>query len=374
MSREERVLCLNAGSSSLKYALFQVTDRGEERLGAGHVQGIGTKDGPESHDRAFAVALERLSGEALPEPTVAAHRVVHGGAEFSEPTLLDAAAKQRLEKLVKLAPLHLPASLSGIEAVSSRYPELPQVACFDTAFHAELPERARRFPLPDSLYQAGLRRYGFHGLSCESALQKLGQPAPRRVVIAHLGNGASVTAVRDGRSIDTSMGFTPTSGVMMGTRPGDLDPGLLLHLLREEGFDGARLEHLVNHEAGLFGVGGASDVRVLLRERARDPNARLALEMFVYGVQKVVAGFIAVLGGLEVLVFTGGIGEHSSDLRREICAGLGVFGLELDEPKNERSAERIDGPASKSAVYVLPAEEERVMARHATHLAAANRA
>jgi acetate kinase len=373
MSREERVLCLNAGSSSLKYALFSVSERREERLGAGNVEDIGSKDGPESHERAFAVALERLSREASPEPTVAAHRVVHGGTEFSEPTLIDRAATSRLRTLVKLAPLHLPASLSGIEAVTGRYPGLPQVACFDTAFHAGLPERARRFPLPDSLYRAGLRRYGFHGLSCESALAKLGEPAPGRVVVAHLGNGASVTAVRDGRSIDTSMGFTPSSGVMMGTRPGDLDPGLLLHLLREERLDAARLEQLVNHEAGLFGVGGASDVRVLLRERARNPSARLALEMFVYSVQKVVAGFVAALGGLDVLVFTGGIGEHSSEVRREICAGLAVFGVELDERKNAASAERIEGDASKSAVCVLPAEEERVMARHAARVLVAHR-
>jgi acetate kinase len=368
MTREERVLCLNAGSSSLKYALFLVSGSGEERLGAGNVQGIGSKEGPENHEQAFVVALERLSREALPEPTVAAHRVVHGGSDFSEPTLLDGAATNRLRALVKLAPLHLPASLAGIDAVTARYPELRQVACFDTAFHASLPERARRFPLPDSLYRAGLRRYGFHGLSCESALEKLGKPLPSRVVIAHLGNGASVTAVRDGRSIDTSMGFTPASGVMMGTRPGDLDPGLLLHLMREEGFDSARLEHLVNHEAGLFGVGGASDVRVLLRERAHDADARLALEMFVYGVQKVVAGFVAVLGGLDVLVFTGGIGEHSSELRREICAGLSVFGVELDEQKNAESADRIEGNGSKSAVRVLGAEEERVMARHAARI------
>jgi acetate kinase len=368
MNHEERVLCLNAGSSSLKFALFEVSAGGEERLGGGNVQGIGSGMGPADHEQAFEEVLGRLAREALPEPTVAAHRLVHGGAEFSEPTLLDTSTRSRLGSLVRLAPLHLPAALSGVEAVTARYPNLPQIACFDTAFHSGLPERARRFPLPESLDRAGLRRYGFHGLSCESALAKLRAPLPPRIVVAHLGNGSSVTAVRDGRSIDTSMGFTPASGVMMGSRPGDLDPGLMIHLLREEGYDAAGLERLVNQEGGLRAVGGDSDVRVLLREREQNPNARLALEMFVYGVQKVVAGFIAALGGLDVLIFTGGIGEHASDLRREICAGLSVFGLELDEQRNADSADAIHSERSKAAVRVLVADEERVMARHAARM------
>ncbi len=343
--RDEVVLCVNSGSSSLKVALL----RGEQELAKGVVERLGTSGA--THAQALAAQLASFDAAGLPKPTVAGHRVVHGGSEFSAPALLGPDEIARLRSLVRLAPLHLPAAIACIEALAARDPALPQVACFDTAFHATLPEHARRLPVPDWLHDEGVRRYGFHGLSYEHAVASLGDPPPARVVIAHLGNGSSLAAVRDGRCIDTTMAFTPTAGVIMSSRTGDLDPGVISYLLREKGMSAEAVDTLVNRESGLLALGGASDVRELLQRRsAGDERAQLALHMFVYSVQRAIAGLAVALGGIDTLVFTGGIGEHATELRSEICAGLGVVGV------------------TSAAVLVISADEDRVIARHAARL------
>ena len=235
---------------------------------------------------------------------------------------------QQLVAANVFAPLHTPAALSVIRFAQEHFRDLPQAACFDTAFHAALPEVARVLSIPKEFQSEGLQRYGFHGLSCESIVRQLGDDLPSRLVIAHLGNGASVTAVKDGKSIDTSMGLTPTGGVIMGTRSGDLDPGVLLYLMREKKFDAARLEELVDHRSGLIGISGiGSDMRRLHEAAASNPHARLAIQMFCYSVRKQVAAMIAVLEGVDLIVFTGGIGEHDEEVRAEICDGLSWFGV-----------------------------------------------
>lgn len=375
------VLCVNTGSSSLKLALFAAGEA-EQLLGGCSVAPVGAAQasarlvaggqvseqrGPcPTHERALDWGLGLLAGAALPQPTVAGHRVVHGGTEFRAPALVGAEQRRRLGELVPLAPLHLPAAIAGIDALSARWPGLPQVACFDTAFHATLPEHVRRLPVPGWLHDEGVMRYGFHGLSFEWALSRLGEPPPARVVMAHLGNGLSLAAVREGRSIDTTMAFTPAAGVIMSTRSGDLDPGVLLHVLRREGFGAAELERLVYRESGLLAVGGASDVRELLGRRASaDGAAELALRMLVYQVQKTIGGFAVALGGLDALVFTGGIGENSAVIRGEIAAGLGSLGVALDAAANEAGASRIEASGSRCEVHVVAADEDRMIARHA---------
>src|SRR5262249_28397081 len=245
------------------------------------------------------------------------------------------------------------------------FPGVPQVACLDTAFHRTLPEYAARFALPEHFWHRGIRRYGFHGLSCESIVHSLGPDLARKAVVAHLGNGASVTAIQDGCSIETTMGLTPTGGVMMGTRSGDLDPGLLLHLMRDEAYTAEQLDRLLNHEAGLLGVSGeSSDMRTLLEASASRPNARLAVEMFCYQVKKAVGAMAAVLGGLELLVFAGGIGEHAAPVRANICAGLEHLGITLDPAANARHADVISTSASRCVVRVVPSDEDMQIARH----------
>jgi acetate kinase len=284
--------------------------------------------------------------------------VVHGG-EHTRPERVNAELLERLHALTPLAPLHLPAALAGIEAVSERLPQVPQVACFDTAFHAGLPDYAGTLPLPRRFRELGIRRYGFHGLSCESIVRELDARAQGRVVVAHLGSGVSLTALLDGRSVDTTMGFTPAGGVMMGTRSGDLDPGVLLYLMREQGLDADALEQLLNREAGLLGVSGLSpDMSVLL---GRDePGSRLAVGLFAYQVRKAVGALATTLGGLDRLVFTGGIGEHAAPVRRSICDGLQHLGIQdLDV-----GARRISAEGSDIEVLVIPADEERIIAQH----------
>jgi acetate kinase len=255
-----------------------------------------------------------------------------------------------------------------MEATLVSLPDAPQVACFDTAFHASMPECAARFPLPAHFYDEGVRRYGFHGLSYEYVLSTLGAPPPARLIIAHLGNGASLAAIQDGRSIDTTMGFTPTGGIMMGTRSGDLDPGLVLYLLREKGFSVAGLEQLVEKDSGLLGIAGQSDMRTLVQHQADDERARLAVAMLGYQVRKTIGAYIAVLGGLDVLVFTGGIGEHTPAVRSEACRGLEAFGLGLDAGKNERNEPAIHKAGSTAAVLVVETDEDRVIARQTAAL------
>jgi acetate kinase len=372
-------LCFNAGSSSLKFALFRVDAQGEHNLASGAVEQLGTAsanaslnvDGVRrerpcanaSASEALSAALALLGKERLPRATVVGHRVVHGGRNHVSPTRVDSALLASLKELVPMAPLHLPAAIASIEAVMALLPDVPHVACFDTAFHAGLPEYAARFALPSELYEQGIRRYGFHGLSYEYVLSSLGAFPPNRLIIAHLGNGASVAAVREGRSVDTTMGFTPSGGIMMGTRAGDLDPGVLLYLQRERGYSLTDLARLVDHESGLLGVGGSADLKTLSDRQEQDPSAHLAILMLGYSVRKTIGAYFAALGGLDLLVFTGGIGEHSKVVREEACRGLEALGIRLDDAKNASSQREIQ--AGPCPVLVIPTDEDRMIARHA---------
>jgi acetate kinase len=259
----------------------------------------------------------------------------------------------------------MPGAIDGIEAVTDRIPNVPQVVCFDTAFHRHMPEIAERFALPHNLYGDGVRRYGFHGISYEYIMDTLGAARPSKIVIGHLGNGASMTAIRDGVGIDTTMGLTPTGGFMMGTRSGDLDPGVLLYLLKVKAMDAAAIEDLVDHRAGLAGVSGiSSDVKVLLEKRAREPAAALAIEMFCYQLRKQIGAFAAALNGLDLLVFTAGIGERSAAIRAEVCAGLEHLGITLDPRRNATNDSTISSPSSRCVVRVIPTNENLMIARH----------
>jgi acetate kinase len=374
------VLCLNAGSSSLKFALFQVEASSEQSLASGAVEQLGTEnararlnvDGKPTEracpnadlGEGLQVAFGLLDERGLPRPTAVGHRLVHGGREHLRPTRIDAALLASLKALVPLAPLHLPAAISGIEATLTSLPSVPQVACFDTTFHANMPEWAARLPLPAHFYDEGVRRYGFHGLSYEFVLSTLGDPPPSRVIIAHLGNGASLAAIKDGRSIDTTMGFTPGGGIMMGTRTGDLDPGLILYLLREKGYSVDSLEHLLERESGLLGVAGDSDMRSLVQHLDHDERAHLAITMMGYDVRKAIGAYVAALGGLDTLVFTGGIGEHTPAIRQAACAGLAVFGIELDPARNTHGEHVIHSDSSACRVLIVETDEDRMIARH----------
>jgi acetate kinase len=330
------VLALNSGSSSLKFGLYRVAPSSTEVLYSGEGE-------------AALHVKELLAERKLPAPAAIGHRVVHGGPRLRRHCLIDKAVLDELEAASVFAPLHAPAALSVIRCAQEQFAACPQVACLDTAFHARLPAVARTLPIPGDLRAHGIQRYGFHGLSCESIVRQLGDALPQRLVIAHLGNGASITAVKGGRSIDTSMGLTPTGGVIMGTRCGDLDPGVLVYLLRENQLDAAQLDELVNRRCGLLGISGLDGDMRRLHEAARaNADARLAVEMFCYSVRKQVAAMAAALEGLDLLVLTGGIGEHDATVRAAICTGLSW----LDCP-----------------VRVLPAEEELQIARHTWELA-----
>jgi len=373
------VLCLNAGSSSLKFSVWD----GEESLGEGEVEEIGrpgafawlrTPGAPTrrlpgrwaDHGAAVTGVFALLGEHTLPAPEGVGHRLVHGGARHVVPERVTPALLGELRALIPLAPLHLPSGLAGVEAVAARFPALPQAVCFDTAFHRDLPETARRLALPRALADAaGLQRFGFHGLSYEYVLEHLGAAGRGRVVIAHLGSGASMAAVRDGRPVDTSMGLTPTGGFMMGTRTGDLDPGVLLYLLREKGYDADRLDRLVNKESGLLGVSGTTaDMATLLERRERDAAAALAVAMFCYQVRKQVGAFAAALGGLDTLVFTAGIGERAAAVRAEICEGLEHLGVRLDPARNAAHADPLNAPGRACAVRVVATREDMMIARH----------
>jgi len=346
------ILAINAGSSSLKYAMFD----GDHATERGEIDGIG-RAGVVDHAAAVAAMFDRFAAP----PAAIGHRLVHGGRDRFAPVLLDAAIEAELAEAVAFAPLHLPVELAAIAAVRARYGELPQVACFDTAFHATLPEVARRFAIPTALHDAGLRRYGFHGLSYEGIAARLAEPPPR-AIFAHLGSGASMVAVRDGRALDTTMAFTPAAGLVMGTRTGDLDPGLVIYLL-DHGYDARRLERLVHHEGGLLAISETTaDMQVLLAQRAADPRVALAIDVFCYRARLWVGALAAALGGLDTLVFTGGIGQHAPAVRAQICDGLAHLGVVLDADANQRNARHIG--AGACAVHVIAAEEERVIAEH----------
>lgn len=380
------VLVLNAGSSSLKFSVFAAAGGATPRA-RGQVAGIGTAprfvlrgatgevieeralaDGPGDHERALDVVLERCRTHLGDNRLVGVgHRVVHGGVKFAAPVRIDATVLAELEELVPLAPLHQPHNLAAVQAVSRRALDLPQVACFDTAFHRTQPEVAQRFGLPRKFTDEGVRRYGFHGLSYEYIASALAGVDPRaasgRTVVAHLGNGASMCAMLGGKSVATTMSFTPADGLVMGTRVGALDPGALLYLMTQHEMSAAQVEHLIYHESGLLGVSGASsDMRELLTSAA--PHAAEAIDLFVYRIGRELGSLAAALGGLDALVFTGGIGENAAAIRARVCLDAAWLGVALDESANESGAARISRAGSGATVWVLPTNEELVIANH----------
>jgi acetate kinase len=378
------ILALNSGSSSLKFALYEFNPAGERLLVRGEAENIGAPSArlwlrtPEGrsileqprpipdHQTALQMAVEELKKEKCPDPSAIGHRVVNGGPHYSAPQKITPKLLRDLRNLVPLAPLHLPAEVEIMEAVTSQLPEIPQVACFDTAFHRRLPELAQRFPLPRKLFDEGVRRYGFHGLSYEYVLQELGPAVQQqRLIVAHLGNGASLAAVKNGMPADTSMGLTPTGGVMMGTRTGDLDPSILIYLLREKRYDTAKLERLVDFESGLLGVSElTSDMKTLLAKRDSDARAAEAVGMFCRSIRKEIGAYAAVLGGLDLLVFTGGIGERAPAVREEICRELGHLGVRLDGGRNNAGEGVISSAQCACVVRVVATNEELMIARH----------
>jgi acetate kinase len=307
---------------------------------------------------------DRLSGF---RPEAVGHRVVHGGPRFREPVRVDEGTLAFLETLIPLAPLHQPQDLAGIEAIARRRPGLPQVACFDTAFHRRRAKVAELFGLPLSFYDEGVMRYGFHGLSYEYIARSLPEVAPRisdgRVVVAHLGAGASLCAMKERQSVDSTMGFSTLDGVAMSTRPGAVDPGVVLYLLQSKGYDAAKLQHLLYEKSGLLGLSGISgDMRDLLASDA--PAARDAIDYFVFRIVKEIGALVCVLGGLDGLVFTAGIGEHAALIREKVCEGLSWLGLRLDPDANGRNGPRISDPGSRVGAYVIPTDEEKMIAQH----------
>ncbi len=349
-------LAINRGSSSIKFAVYP--EESETPVTAGKLERIG----PGGHAAALATLLDRLRGQNL-DLAVVGHRIVHGGPKYDAPCLVTPEVVAELRGLIPLAPEHLPDEIGAIEAITALHPGLPQVACFDTAFHRRMPRVAQLYGLPRELAAEGVLRYGFHGLSYEY----LAERAPRgRVVAAHLGNGASLAAIRDGQSVDTSMGFTPTGGVVMGTRSGDLDPAAVLYLLREKQMAPAAVGELVNERSGLLGLSGlSSDMQDLLDKEQSDPAAAEAIAVFCYQVRKYIGAYMAALDGLDTLVFAGGIGENAAPIRQRICDGLGFLGIRLDPDANARHADPISAPDSRVVVRVIRTNEELVVARHA---------
>ena len=312
------ILAINGGSSSLKYGAFIVGEGGAASVVSGAF---------ESRPDHTAI-FDEIAAKLGRQPDAIGHRIVHGGPKLFRPTLIDDDVTADLKAACGFAPLHGPAALDLIAAARCRYPGTPQIACFDTGFHEHLPAIAAVLPVPKALRAVGVRRYGFHGMSCQSIVRQLGTDLPERLVIAHLGSGASVTAVLDGVSVDTSMGLTPSGGVVMATRSGDVDPGLLLFLLREHGMTACRLEELLDRESGLLGISDrSSDLRTLRELAPFVPDARLAIDIFCRSVAKQIAAVIASLGGVDLLVFSGGIGEHDAETRNAICADLAWAGV-----------------------------------------------
>jgi acetate kinase len=383
MVSDYTVLCLNHGSSSLRFALYDMEREDGLRVAEGAAEGIGLPTGRFSlRDSTGRTVAERSLGSGGLTNAVAAmraaldqngysrfsavgHRIVHGGSDYISPQKVTSELMAGLSRYIPFAPLHLPGQLELIRTITVDYPDLPQVVCFDTAFHRRIPEVAQRFPLPRSLWDEGIRRYGFHGLSFEFIVSSLGADAGSRLIIAHLGNGASMAAVLNGVPADTTMGLTPSGGMMMGSRSGDLDPGVLLYLMRQKKCDSAGLEQMVDNESGLFGVSGlSSDMKTLLQSSLTHPHAAQAVEMFSYQARKYIGALSAVLDGLDTLVFTGGIGERASFVRAEICKGLKYLGIELNVDANSRHEPIVSRPGSGCIVRVIRTNEDLMIARH----------
>ncbi len=372
-----KVLVLNCGSSSIKYELRD-SEAGTV-LVQDEISRIGEQGGVADYGRAFELILAALVAPEgglladLSEVEAVGHRVVHGGMHFTGPALLTGDAIRKIEECAPLAPLHNPPALLGIREALRALPHVPQVAVFDTAYHSTIPAKAHVYALPYAYYERhGVRRYGFHGISVQSVTRSadamLGGRLPElKVIVAHLGNGASITAVDRGRAVDTSMGLTPLEGLVMGTRPGDVDPGVLLYLTREMGLTAEELDHALNKESGVLGVSGVSnDMReVLAAAAAADDRCRLALDIYCYRLRKYVGAYAAAMGGLDVLVFTAGVGENSADIRAAACEGLGFLGIDLDQAANAKArgvAADISAAGSRVKVLVVPTDEERVIA------------
>ena len=381
------ILTINGGSSSIKFALFEAGTN-LERVLAGRIEGIGLRQGSfkvkalnpaDTFSRAVAAAdhtvavrllmdwiQERIADGAL---AAVGHRVVHGGPKYWQPQEITPEMIKELQQLSPFDPEHLPEEILLTEAFHRQFPNLPQVACFDTAFHHDMPRLAQLLPVPRRYQAKGVRRYGFHGLSCAYLIEELarvaGTPAAHgRVILAHLGNGASLTAVRHGRSVDTSMGFTPTAGVPMSTRSGDLDPGLVWFLAKSEQLDARQWNELVNFQSGLLGISETtSDMRELCEREAEDVRAAEAIGLFCYQIKKWIGAFAAALDGLDTLVFSGGIGEHSPAVRARACEGLGFLGIQLDERRNDGNESLISTDSSQIAARVIPTDEELMIAR-----------
>ncbi len=392
------VLVINSGSSSIKFSLFD-SGTGEPRsLFEGEVTGIGAgarfkfrdADGrdlnggrtdvkAETPVEAIRLVVEAVSGQGLPKVEAVGYRVVHPGAKLDRHQRITPEVMRDLEEAVVFAPLHDPAVIEVIKEMMERFPDVGHYACFDTVFHQTMPEAATTYPIPVEYREQGVRRYGFHGLSCESIVRQLraekGIQFPKRMVIAHLGSGCSVTALVDGRSVDTTMGLTPTGGVVMGTRPGDLDPGLVLYLLRQmEGDRESALEKMLNHDAGMVALSGMPNDMKAVREAAAkgDARARLAVEIFSRSVKKAVGGFVALMGGVDAVVFAGGIGEHDARSREEIAGGMENLGISMNSELNEASGDavrRLNASDSLAMVLVVPAKEDWMIAVHVDHLA-----
>jgi acetate kinase len=390
------ILTLNAGSSSLKFALFGVENMYAARLLGGQVESHGgvttfhvagsagatianrrlnSGDAPFDAGAALDILLEWLSA-TMPGLELAAvgHRVVHGGAIFSMPVALDDAVIAKLEQLTPLAPLHQPFNMKGVAAARKAFPGVPQIACFDTAFHRGHAFEESAFGLPRSYYEEGIHRYGFHGLSYDYIVRQMARIAPAvadgRIVIAHLGSGASLCAVRERASVASTMGFSALDGLLMGTRCGAIDPGVLLYLMSEKGMDAAKLTQLLYRESGLKGISGVSaDMRAL--ETSSEPGAAQAIACFVARIRREIGAMVATIGGIDALVFTGGIGENSARIRAAVTGGLDWLGIEINPERNEDQSYELSTHGSRVRVFRIPTDEEWMIARHAIGLMAA---
>jgi acetate kinase len=392
------ILVINSGSSSIKFSLFDSGTDGPRSLFEGEVTGIGgAKAGFKFRDaggrdlsggrsevkaetpvEAIGLVVGAVGGPGLPKVGAVGYRVVHPGAKLDRHQRITPEVMRDLQDAVVFAPLHDPAVIEVIKEMMERFPEVAHYACFDTVFHETMPEAATTYAIPVKYRERGVRRYGFHGLSCESIVRQLRDSTlefPRRMVIAHLGSGCSVTAVVDGRSVDTTMGLTPTGGVVMGTRPGDLDPGLVIYLLRQvEGDQVSALEKMLNHDAGMVALSGMPNDMKVVREAAEkgDAKARLAVEIFTRSVKKAIGGFVALMGGVDAVVFAGGIGEHDARSRAEILGGMEGLGIlmnsELNEAKGD-SIQRLSASDSVATVLVVPAKEDWMIAVHVDEMA-----
>jgi acetate kinase len=389
-------LIINAGSSSVKFCIYERLDHKLWHVGSrGQIAGIGSSPTFSARDANGAILAERALDYEVQDGSAAidaiadwlrnryrgtqllgvGHRVVHGGASYARPTVVNQQVLAELKEIIPLAPLHQPYNLAAIEAIFQRLPNVPQVACFDTGFHQGHTEVAKLLPLPRDLRNSGLRRYGFHGLSYEYVASVLPAKAPEiakgRVIVAHLGGGASLCALKDGESIDNTLGFTALDGLCMGTRPGSLDPGAVLYLFQSLGLSPEAVEAILYKKSGLLGISGISnDMRDILA--SADPCARLAVDYFVYRLTKEIGASVAVLGGVDGLVFTAGIGENSPEIRRRTCDASAWLGIELDPEANCRNDLRISTPQSKVSVWVIPTNEELMIARHTASLLGLN--